>query len=87
MDPSRKRLLGDDSQLLDDAVKVFSDATAIEMINGRVAQIGWMAALYNEITQNKSLWSQVFSTRTFTLADGVSDTVTYLAAGLFLRRL
>merc|ERR1712100_242105 len=38
--------LGDDSQLLDDAVKVFSDATAVEMINGRVAQIGWMAALY-----------------------------------------
>merc|ERR1712216_727668 len=76
--------LGDDSQLLDDAVKVFSDATAIEMINGRVAQIGWMAALYNEITQNKSLWSQVFSTRTFTLADGVSDTVTYPGAGLFL---
>lgn len=76
--------LGDDSQLLDDAVKVFSDATAIEMINGRVAQIGWMAALYTEITQNKSLWSQVFSTRTFTLADGVSDTVTYPGAGLFL---
>ena len=76
--------LGDDSQLLDDAVKVFSDATAVEMINGRVAQIGWMAALYNEITQNKSLWNQVFSTRTFTLADGVSDTVTYPGAGLFL---
>jgi len=76
--------LGDDSQLLDDAVKVFSDATAVEMINGRVAQIGWMAALYTEITQNKSLWSQVFSTRTFTLADGVSDTVTYPGAGLFL---
>ena len=76
--------LDDDSQLLDDAVKVFSDATAIQMINGRVAQIGWMAALYNEITQNKSLWSQVFSTRTFTLADGVSDTVTYPGAGLFL---
>ena len=76
--------LGDDSQLLDDAVKVFSDATAVEMINGRVAQIGWMAALYTEITQNKSLWNQVFSTRTFTLADGVSDTVTYPGAGLFL---
>merc|ERR1711990_901607 len=76
--------LGDDSQLLDDAVKVFSDATAVEMINGRVAQIGWMAALYTEITQNKSLWGQVFSTRTFTLADGVSDTVTYPGAGLSL---
>ena len=76
--------LGDDTQLLDDAMKVFSNATAIEMINGRVAQIGWMAALYTEITQNKSLWGQVFSTRTFTLADGVSDTVTYPGAGLFL---
>lgn len=76
--------LGNDTQLLDDAMKVFSNATAIEMINGRVAQIGWMAALYTEITQNKSLWGQVFSTRTFTLADGVSDTVTYPGAGLFL---
>ena len=65
-------------------MKVFANPTAIEMINGRVAQIGWMAALYTEITQNKSLWGQVFSTRTFTLADGVSDTVTYPGAGLFL---
>jgi hypothetical protein len=76
--------LGNDTQLLDDAMKVFTNPTAIEMINGRVAQIGWMAALYTEITQNKSLWGQVFSTRTFTLADGVSDTVTYPGAGLFL---
>merc|ERR1740127_214633 len=76
--------LGNDTQLLDDAMKVFTNPTAIEMINGRVAQIGWVAALYTEITQNKSLWGQVFSTRTFTLADGVSDTVTYPGAGLFL---
>ena len=76
--------LGNDTQLLDDALSVFKSATAIEMINGRVAQIGWMAALYNEITTGKSLWGQVFSTRTFTFADGVSDTVTYPGAGLFL---
>merc|ERR1711966_149574 len=66
--------LGNDTQLLDDAMKVFTNPTAIEMINGRVAQIGWMAALYTEITQNKSLWGQVFST----------STVTYPGAGLFL---
>ena len=56
-----------------------------EVINGRVAMIGWMAALGAELSGSHfALFRQMFNTRTFTLADGVMDTVTSPSAGLFL---
>lgn len=76
--------LGDDMTLLNSAMGAFKDARSVEVINGRTAMIGWMAALYYEFSTNTSLWHQVFNTRTFTLADGVTKTSTYPAVGLFL---
>ena len=63
---------------------MFEKPESVETINGRVAQIGWSFALYNELLKHQSVWNQVFNTRTFTLVDGVSDTVTYPVAGFFI---
>jgi hypothetical protein len=68
----------------EDVLTVFKDPESIEKINGRVAQVGWSLALYYELTKQESIWNQVFDTRTFTLNDGVSDTVTYPSAGFFI---
>jgi len=76
--------LGDDNTMFSSAMVAFKEPRAIEVINGRVAMIGWMAALSAEIFDEHSLSRQMFKTRTFTLADGVVDTVTSPAAGLFL---
>ena len=65
-------------------LEMFEKPESVETINGRVAQIGWSFALYNELLKHQSVWNQVFNTRTFTLVDGVSDTVTYPVAGFFI---
>ena len=68
-------------------LETFANPESVEMINGRVAQVGWMMALYYEITKNETVWEQVFKTRTFTLIDGTVDTVTYPAAGFFVLQI
>eukprot|EP00227_Mantoniella_beaufortii_P011596 CAMPEP_0197574856 /NCGR_PEP_ID=MMETSP1326-20131121/452_1 /TAXON_ID=1155430 /ORGANISM="Genus nov. species nov., Strain RCC2288" /LENGTH=232 /DNA_ID=CAMNT_0043137513 /DNA_START=90 /DNA_END=788 /DNA_ORIENTATION=- len=76
--------LGDDQALFSGAMLAFKEPRAVEIINGRVAMLGWMAALGAEVFDQHSLSRQMFTSRTFTLADGVIDTVTSPAAGLFL---
>ena len=76
--------LGDDMSMLNDAMIAFKEPRAVEIINGRVAMLGWMAALYAEISNDQSLTRQVINTRTFTLADGVVKTAAGPAAGVFL---
>ena len=44
-------------------LETFANPESVEMINGRVAQVGWMMALYYEITKNETVWEQVFKTR------------------------
>ena len=68
-------------------LETFANPESIEMINGRVTQVGWMMALYYEITKNETVWEQVFKTRTFTLIDGTVDTVTYPTAGFFVLQI
>ena len=68
-------------------LETFANPESVEMINGRVAQIGWIMALYYEFTKNEAVWNQVFKTRTFTLLDGTSDTVTYPTAGFFVLQI
>ena len=68
-------------------LETFANPESVEMINGRVAQVGWMMALYYEITKNETVWEQVFKTRTFTLIDGTVDTVTYPTAGFFVLQI
>jgi len=65
----------------------FANPKSVEMFNGRVAQIGWIMALYYEFTKNETVWNQVFKTRTFTLLDGTSDTVTYPTVGFFMLQI
>ena len=76
--------LGNDNSMLDSVMLAFKDSRAVETINGRAAMIGWTAALYVELTSNTSFMHQLFNERTFTLADGVTRTSTYPAAGFFL---
>ena len=68
-------------------LETFANPESVEMINGRVAQVGWMMALYYEITKNETVWEQVFKTRTFTLIDGTVDTVTYPTTGFFVLQI
>lgn len=68
-------------------LETFANPESVEMINGRVAQVGWMMALYYEITKNETVWNQVFKTRTFTLIDGTVDTVTYPTVGFFVLQI
>jgi len=68
-------------------LETFANPKSVEMINGRVAQIGWIPALYYEFTKNETVWNQVFKTRTFTLLDGTSDTVTYPTVGFFMLQI
>ena len=68
-------------------LETFANPESVEMINGRVAQIGWIMALYYEFTKNETVWNQVFKTRTFTLLDGTSDTVTYPTVGFFMLQI
>ena len=68
-------------------LETFANPESVEMINGRVAQIGWIMALYYEFTKNEAVWNQVFKTRTFTLLDGTSDTVTYPTTGFFVLQI
>ena len=68
-------------------LETFANPKSVEMINGRVAQIGWIMALYYEFTKNETVWNQVFKTRTFTLLDGTSDTVTYPTVGFFMLQI
>ena len=68
-------------------LETFADPGSVEMINGRVAQVGWMMALYYEFTKNETVWEQVIKTRTFTLVDGTVDTVTYPGAGFFVLQI
>jgi len=74
----------DVKQYEENVLSVFKDAESIEKINGRVAQVGWSLALYYELTKQESVWNQVYNTRTFTLSDGVTDTVTYPSGGFFI---
>ena len=76
--------LGNDNSMLDSVMLAFKDSRAVETINGRAAMIGWTAALYVELTSNTSFMHQLFNERTFTLADGITRTSTYPAAGFFL---
>ncbi|ADQ91174.1 hypothetical protein BpV2_007c [Bathycoccus sp. RCC1105 virus BpV2] len=68
-------------------LETFANPESVEMINGRVAQVGWMMALYYEIIKNETVWEQVFKTRTFTLIDGTVDTVTYPTPGFFVLQI
>ena len=68
-------------------LETFANPESVEMINGRVAQVGWMMAPYYEITKNETVWEQVFKTRTFTLIDGTVDTVTYPTTGFFVLQI
>ena len=68
-------------------LETFANPESVEMINGRVAQVGWIMALYYEITKNETVWNQVFKTRTFTLIDGTVDTVTYPTVGFFVLQI
>ena len=68
-------------------LETFANPKSVEMINGRVAQIGWIMALYYEFTKIETVWNQVFKTRTFTLLDGTSDTVTYPTVGFFMLQI
>lgn len=76
--------LGDDFSMFSAAMVAFKEPRAVEIINGRVAMIGWMAALVAEFADNHSLTRQVLNTRTFTLADGMVRTSTMPAEGMFL---
>jgi hypothetical protein len=76
--------LGDDMSMLNNAMVAFKEPRAIEIINGRVAMIGWMLALQGEFANDQGLFRQVINTRTFTLADGVVKSSTFPAPGMFL---
>jgi hypothetical protein len=76
--------LGDDMSMLTSAMVAFKEPRAIEIINGRVAMIGWMLALQGEFANDQGLFRQVINTRTFTLADGVVKSSTFPATGAFL---
>ena len=76
--------LGDDMSMLNNAMVAFKEPRAIEIINGRVAMIGWMLALQGEFANDQGLFRQVVNTRTFTLADGVVKSSTFPATGAFL---
>ena len=60
--------LGDDLSMLNAAMVAFKTPRAVEIINGRVAMIGWMLALGAELFDDQSLARQVVNTRTFVLA-------------------
>ena len=79
--------LGDDFSALSAAMVAFKEPRAVEIINGRAAMIGFMAALSSELFDDRSLTRQVIHTRTFTLADGVVKTAAGPAAGVFLASL
>jgi hypothetical protein len=70
--------------MLNNAMVAFKEPRAIEIINGRVAMIGWMLALQGEFANDQGLFRQVINTRTFTLADGVVKSSTFPAPGMFL---
>ena len=76
--------LGDDMSMLNDAMIAFKEPRAVEIINGRVAMIGWMLALGAELFDDQSLARQVVNTRTFVLADGVERVTQSPAEGMFL---
>ena len=76
--------LGDDLSMINNAMVAFKEPRAIEIINGRVAMIGWMLALQGEFANDQGLFRQVVNTRTFTLADGVVKSSTFPATGAFL---
>ena len=76
--------LGDDMSMLNNAMVAFKEPRAIEIINGRVAMIGWMLALQGEFANDQGLFRQVINTRTFTLADGIVKSSTFPAPGMFL---
>ena len=76
--------LGDDFSMLSAAMVAFKEPRAVEIINGRAAMIGFMAALSSELFDDRSLTRQVINTRTFTLADGVVKSSTFPAVGAFL---
>ena len=76
--------LGDDLSMINNAMVAFKEPRAIEIINGRVAMIGWMLALQGEFANDQGLFRQVINTRTFTLADGVVKSSTFPATGAFL---
>ena len=42
-------------------LETFANPESVEMINGRVAQVGWMMALYYEFIKNETVWNQVLS--------------------------
>jgi len=46
--------------------------------------IGWMLALSTEVSNDQSLWRQLFNHRTFTLTDGVVKNTTFAGEGVFL---
>ena len=79
--------LGDDFSALSAAMVAFKEPRAVEIINGRAAMIGFMAALSSELFDDRSLTRQVINTRTFTLADGLVKTAAGPAAGVFLASL
>ena len=64
--------LGDDFSALSAAMVAFKEPRAVEIINGRAAMIGFMAALSSELFDDRSLTRQVINTRTFTLAEASS---------------
>ena len=76
--------LGDDLSMLNAAMVAFKTPRAVEIINGRVAMIGWMLALGAELFDDQSLARQVVNTRTFVLADGVERVTQSPAEGMFL---
>ena len=76
--------LGDDMSMLTNAMVAFKEPRAVEIINGRVAMIGWMLALQGEFANDQGLFRQVINTRTFTLADGIVKSSTFPAPGMFL---
>ena len=76
--------LGDDLSMINNAMVAFKEPRAIEIINGRVAMIGWMLALQGEFANDQGLFRQVINTRTFTLADGIVKSSTFPAPGMFL---
>ena len=73
-----------DRSMLNNAMVAFKEPRAIEIINGRVAMIGWMLALQGEFANDQGLFRQVINTRTFTLADGIVKSSTFPAPGMFL---
>merc|ERR1719424_2364161 len=71
------------TEMLGNFFSTFKTGRASETINGRAAQMGFLAAAYSELTTGTSLREQLFVTRNIDTAL-VHKTINYPQAGFFM---